>query len=105
MLKIVYAGHGIFKDKYFGVYRQEGKPRLSVEVRIIVSRAKSQSDTKYMYGRTQSANEDIEYINAAHVFSDILAMSQEFYSQLPISSETAEHAQSAPEVIQFKVTN
>jgi len=31
MLKIVYAGHGIFKDKYFGVYRRDGRPLLSLE--------------------------------------------------------------------------
>ena len=38
-----------------------------------------------MYGRTQSASEDVEYVNAAHVFSDILAVSQEY--QRSISPE------------------
>src|SRR5271170_900800 len=92
MLRIVYAGHGIFKDKYFGVYRRDGKPRLSLEV--LPAKGKKliiETDIKYMYGRTQSANEDIEYVNAAHVFSDILAMSEE--AQLSISTDGQEPLQ------------
>ena len=40
MLKIVYAGHGIFKDKYFGVYRRDSNPLLSLEVSTILIEAK-----------------------------------------------------------------
>jgi hypothetical protein len=104
MLRIVYAGHGIFKDKYFGVYRRDGKPLLSLEVRRTSKRKKLiiETDIKYMYGRTQFASEEMEFINAAHVFSDILAMSEE--SQLSISTDrnTPLHP-SAREVIQLKV--
>ena len=105
MLIIVYAGHGIFKDKYFGVYRQAGKPLLSLEVLPTSKREKLiiETDIKYMYGRTQAASEEIEFINAAHVFSDILAMSEE--SQLSISTDGNVPLQpSAQEVIQLKVT-
>jgi hypothetical protein len=56
-----------------------------------------------MYGRTQSAGEEMEFINAAHVFSDILAMSEE--SQLSISTDGNVPLQPSPrEVIQLKTT-
>ena len=32
---------------------------------------------KYVYGKCENPEEQVEYINAAHVFSDILALSQE----------------------------
>jgi len=105
MLRIVYAGHGIFKDKYFGVYRRDGKPLLSLEVLPTSKRKKLiiETDIKYMYGRTQSASEEMEFINAAHVLSDILAMSEE--SQLSISTDGNVPLQPSPrEVIQLKTT-
>ena len=75
-LKIIYAGHGIFKDKYYGVYRCNGEPVMSIEVIALVYHW-WQTDVKYVYGRTYDAKEDVEYINAAHVFSDMLALFQE----------------------------
>jgi hypothetical protein len=101
----VYAGHGIFKDKYFGVYRRAGKPLLSLEVFPSSKRKKLiiETDIKYIYGRTHSASEEMEFINAAHVFSDILALSEE--SQLSISTDGNVLLQpSAREVIQLKTT-
>ena len=49
------------------------------ELHLCISRTKPnwETDVKYMYGRTPSASEEVEYVNAAHVFSDILAGSQE----------------------------
>jgi len=35
-----------------------------------------ETDTKYLYGRTLTPNQEMEYANAAHIFSDMLAMSQ-----------------------------
>ena len=35
-----------------------------------------------MYGRTDRAKEDMEYINAAHVFSDILGMAHDHYREV-----------------------
>ena len=31
-LKLLYAGHEIYKEKYFGVYRLNGRAVLSLEV-------------------------------------------------------------------------
>jgi hypothetical protein len=37
-LKIVYAGHGIFKDKHFGIVRCGGRLALSIEVHLCQSK-------------------------------------------------------------------
>ena len=31
-MKLLYAGHGIYKDKNYGIFRNEGKSVLSIEV-------------------------------------------------------------------------
>ena len=72
--------------------------RLAKRKKLII-----ETDIKYMYGRTPSASEEMEFINAAHVFSDILAMSEE--SQLSISTDGNVPLQpSAREVIRLKTT-
>lgn len=51
---------------------------------------------KYLYGRTYNALEDIEYVNAAHVFSDILAMSQNHeHGKHSMTNKAAESSKSA----------
>ena len=64
-LNFVYAGHAIRKDKYRGIGVYHGKPVLAIE-----------TDTKYLYGRTLTPNQEMEYANASHIFADMLAMSQ-----------------------------
>lgn len=76
MLRFIYAGHAIPKYKYVGVYRCNGSPFLSIEVHLNRNQIWLKTDVKYLYGRTANPNEEIEYVNAAHIFSDMLSMSQ-----------------------------
>jgi hypothetical protein len=55
---------------------------------------------KYLYGRTPNANEEIEYINAAHVFTDMLAMSQgpRYINAHNLNTPGASHRTSDPDI-------
>jgi hypothetical protein len=84
ILKIVYAGHEIYKQKYFGIFRLNGRAVLSIEVPSPPETfPHKQTDIKYMYGNSDNPIEEAEYINASHIFSEILSLSQESLSRIP----------------------